>query len=119
MGRYYNGDIEGKFWFGVQSSDAAQRFGGQMCTPQYLEFYFCEDDLKSVNAEILAIETKLGDKKRILEEFFNVNNGYNDKMIADLGITREDLEDYADLKLGIKIKNCIIETGECNFEGEL
>lgn len=23
MGRYYNGDIEGKFWFGVQSSNDA------------------------------------------------------------------------------------------------
>ena len=27
MGRYYNGDIEGKFWFGVQSSDDADFFG--------------------------------------------------------------------------------------------
>ena len=27
MGRYYNGDIEGKFWFAVQSSDCADRFG--------------------------------------------------------------------------------------------
>ena len=27
MGRYYGGDIEGKFWFGVQSSDDADHFG--------------------------------------------------------------------------------------------
>ncbi len=27
MGRYYSGDIEGKFWFAVQSSYAADRFG--------------------------------------------------------------------------------------------
>jgi len=27
MGRYYNGDIEGKFWFAVQSSDDADFFG--------------------------------------------------------------------------------------------
>ena len=26
MGRYYDGDISGKFWFGVQSSDAANRW---------------------------------------------------------------------------------------------
>ena len=26
MGRYYNGDIEGKFWFAVQSSDDADFF---------------------------------------------------------------------------------------------
>lgn len=27
MGRYYRGDIEGKFWFGTQSSDDATHFG--------------------------------------------------------------------------------------------
>ena len=27
MGRYYNGQISGKFWFGVQSSDDASYFG--------------------------------------------------------------------------------------------
>jgi hypothetical protein len=28
MGRYYTGDIEGKFWFAIQSSDDASFFGG-------------------------------------------------------------------------------------------
>ena len=27
MGRYYEGDIDGKFWFGVQSSSDADYFG--------------------------------------------------------------------------------------------
>ncbi len=27
MGRYYGGDIAGKFWFGIQSSDDAKHFG--------------------------------------------------------------------------------------------
>ena len=27
MGRYYHGDIEGKFWFGVQPSDDPKFFG--------------------------------------------------------------------------------------------
>ena len=27
MGRYYSGDIEGKFWFAIQSSDDADYFG--------------------------------------------------------------------------------------------
>jgi hypothetical protein len=26
MGRYYSGDIDGKFWFALQSSDCADRF---------------------------------------------------------------------------------------------
>ena len=29
MGRYYHGDIEGKFWFGVQDSRDAEHFGGE------------------------------------------------------------------------------------------
>ena len=27
MGRWYSGDVEGKFWFGIQDSNAADRFG--------------------------------------------------------------------------------------------
>jgi hypothetical protein len=33
MGRHYSGDIEGKFWFGVQSSDDASLFGGETSEP--------------------------------------------------------------------------------------
>ena len=36
MGRYYNGDIEGKFWVAVQPSDAAARFGGRNYEPSYI-----------------------------------------------------------------------------------
>ena len=34
MGRYYSGDIEGKFWFGIQESNDADNFGveGSCCT---------------------------------------------------------------------------------------
>jgi hypothetical protein len=39
MGRYYYGDIQGKFWFGVQNSDDASYFGVE---PEYLyEFLDC------------------------------------------------------------------------------
>lgn len=30
MGRYYSGDIAGKFWFACQSSDDAENFGGKI-----------------------------------------------------------------------------------------
>ena len=36
MGRYYTGDIEGKFWFALQSSNAASRFGGVESEPAYI-----------------------------------------------------------------------------------
>lgn len=118
MGRYYSGSIEGKFWFALQSSDAADRFGVIGTSPSYLEYYFGEEELQGVEDEIKVIEDFLGDKKRILDEFFNTNNGYTDRMIEDLGILQSELKEYADLQLGIKIRDCIKEEGSCVFEAE-
>lgn len=119
MGRYYNGDINGKFWFAVQSSDAPSRFGGEVCEPTYIQYYFGEDHLENVENEIKKIEEKLGDKKTTLDNFFKENNwAYNDEMLEKIGITQKELEDYADLGLGIQIRDCIKENGECNFEAE-
>ena len=39
MGRYYHGDIQGKFWFGVQSSSDASHFGVE--PTQMYTFYGC------------------------------------------------------------------------------
>ena len=119
MGRYYSGMIEGKFWFALQSSDAADRFGVIGSSPSYLEYNFGEEDLQGVEDEIKVIEDFLGDKKRILDEFFNTNNGYTDKMIEDLGILQSELKEYADLEMGYKIRDCIKEEGSCGFEAEL
>ena len=118
MGRYYSGDIEGKFWFAVQSSSAADRFGVSGYQPEVSQYNFQEEDLEGVETEIKAIEEKLGDKLQVIEKFFNDNNGYNDKMLEEAGITKEEVKDYADLGLGIKIRDCIKENGECNFEAE-
>ena len=52
MGRYYSGDIDGKFWFALQSSDAADRFGVTGTQPNYLYYYFDESDLEAVEEEI-------------------------------------------------------------------
>lgn len=119
MGRYYSGDIEGKFWFALQSSDAASRFGGQQFEPSYIEYYFDEEHLENVETEIKNIEDSLGEKKQILDNFFNKQTGYTDKDITDLGITKTELNNYADLELGIKIRDCINAKGTCSFEAEL
>ena len=37
MGRYYRGDIEGKFWFAIQASNDADFFGCEGEPPNYLE----------------------------------------------------------------------------------
>jgi hypothetical protein len=119
MGRYYSGDIEGKFWVGLQPSDAASRFGGQVNVPSVIEYSFYEeDDLESIEAEIKAIEDKLGDKINIIANFFETNNGYNDEMIKPF-FTEGELSDYADLLLGRQIRDHVKEFGECHFDAEL
>ena len=85
MGRYYNGDIDGKFWFALQGSDAADRFGVTGEAPSVLSYYFDEENLEEVEAEIKNIEDTLGDKLQVIEKFFETNNGYNDKMLAEAG----------------------------------
>lgn len=129
MGRYYSGDIEGKFWFGVQSSDDADFFGveGQA---SYISYYFDEDNLADVEEGIQRCLDALAENKDILDSFFNENNGYNDAMIIEYFKTKHDktivekdikqmLVWYARLGLGQQIFNCIKENGECNFEAEL
>ena len=59
MGRYYSGDIEGKFWFGLQASNAPSRFGGVEQEPAYITYYFEEESLEEIEQEIKAIEEKL------------------------------------------------------------
>lgn len=118
MGRYYNGDIDGKFWFALQGSDAADRFGVTGEAPSVLSYYFDEDNLEDVEAEIKNIEDTLGDKLQVIEKFFETNNGYNDKMLAEAGITTDELREFADLGLGKQIRDCIKENGSCGFEAE-
>ncbi len=118
MGRYYSGDIEGKFWFALQSSDCADRFGVVGTQPNILTYYFDETDLESVEEEIKNIEESLGDKLQLIDKFFEERNGYNDKMLEEAGITIGELSEYADLGLGKQIRDCIKEIGYCSFEAE-
>lgn len=133
MGRYYEGDISGKFWFAVQSSRDAIHFGGKEEMDDNgaeAHYYFTKDDLTSINRGIQETVDFLGDHKKSLDEFFSKDGGYNDQMIAELlGITgdREEvrmktlayLMAYARFGLGEQIKQCVIETGECSFSAEL
>ena len=126
MGRYYNGDIEGKFWFGVQSSDDADFFGSKGEEPnQFLDYHFTKDEhLKDIKKGIKECEKELGTWKEKLDKFFKDNNGYNDKMIEDqLGLKKEKskelLEWYARLELGNQILECVMKQGDCSFEAEL
>ena len=39
MGRYYEGDIDGKFWFGIQSSDDGEYFGAEEQDSNWINYY--------------------------------------------------------------------------------
>ena len=124
MGRYYNGDIEGKFWFGVQSSDDASFFGGIIEEPSEIDYHFnAKNDMKSVVLGLEKCREKLGANKDLLDKFFKAHDSYNNKMIEEAygwseKETREYLEWYARLDLGEKIFKCLKENDECSFTAE-
>lgn len=118
MGRYYSGDINGKFWFALQSSDCADRFGVQGFQPEVLKYFFEESDLELVEQEISDIKTKLGDKLKVIDDFFESKDSYNDDDLEKAGISKQELSEYADLGMGKKIRDCIKENGYCEFEAE-
>lgn len=125
MGRYYSGDIEGKFWFGVQSSRDPEFFGGQAVEPGHVEYYFEKEDLPAIIEGLRKCEEALGEHRQTLDTYFEVTKGYTDEELATLlGQPDEKsanglLEWYARLELGEKIKACVEEHGECAFDAEL
>ena len=114
MGRYYNGDIDGKFMFAVQSSNSADRFG---CIGfnNYLSYYFDEDQLPTINEELESLDESF--KK--VEKFFEDKDSWTSQQQEDAGINKQEMSDYADYRLGVQIRDCILENGCCNFEAEL
>lgn len=120
MGRYYDGDITGKFWFAVQPSNAPTRFSKRaQLEPSYIEYWFDEEHLPDVQKELRRIEKKMGKNMDKFENFFSEDRGYNDDMLKEAGLPLNMLGEYADYKLGKKIEESIINTGQCSFSAEL
>ena len=115
MGRYYSGDIEGKFMFAVQSSTSADRFGSTYNVPEYVDYYFDEEQLETIK-EQLDILRPAYEK---VYKFFKERDSYNDEDLKENDLTKDNVSDYADYVLGEKILNCVLENGECNFTAEL
>ena len=124
MGRYYSGDIEGKFWFAVQSSNDVSFFGGEVSDPNYLSYYFGKEDIKDLEEGIKKCKEELGDNLVKLEKFFSKAEMYSDEdvekvlEISDKDKVRSMLQWFARLGLGEKILNCVKENSECSFEAE-
>lgn len=111
MGRYYTGDINGKWWFAVQSSDTPERFGGQKTS---IEYIICNDE--EFQEAMKKLETSLGENLKIFDEFFDKKDRYNNEKLVeffqDKGINQPKeklqvdikylLSDYADYKFGLE-----------------
>ena len=143
MGRYYNGDIEGKFWFGIQDSRDPVNFGGKETpiTDDENEgvdgeviashFLFEKEDLQSIEIGLDKCLVVLGDYKEKLDEFFAERNSYSDNELVKylelvdetngigpaeaMTLSKAFLMIYARYELGLKIKACVEESGKCDF----
>ncbi len=131
MGRYYHGDIEGKFWFAVQSSNAPKVFSPD--TEEYTEedfgvltyWGFSKDTLPDVEKHLGTLTKWMGEYKEKLDTFFKERDFYSPYELNNKVAPRKSEEEfhvllqwYADHKLGTQIADCIRKNGECNFEGE-
>jgi hypothetical protein len=126
MGRHYNGDVQGKWWFGVQSSHTPLRFGGY---ETHIDYTICDDD--TFKNRMKRIEDDLGDRLPILEKFFKEEPYYNNEKLHkymskhiegyELESVSQDVEDYADYCFGKEVQRHFKESGEdyCNVNSEL
>jgi hypothetical protein len=127
MGRYYSGDIEGKFWFAIQSSCDADFFGSEGVmdsTGNYLDYAFEKEDLTDVKKGIDKCRKELGEYDRKLNTFFEMKDCYGDKELQEyLGLNLEKIRElltlYARLQLGKEIYKCIRKKVRCLFTAEL
>jgi hypothetical protein len=121
MGRYYNGDIEGKFWVAVQPSNAADQFGVEGIAPEYLDYNFYEEDIPAVKYGIKKIEDRRLDFKKV-QRVLQFYGGIN-------GITKMNVDRSGDYRakrfvttltwpLVKKILKHLVENGDCHFTAE-
>lgn len=120
MARYYEGDIEGKFWFGVQSSSDGEFFGCEECN-NTIKYY--TDNLPKAEKGVAKCIKALGKNKKKLDKLFKGKNTYNDEMLIAAGFPKERIKKllmwYARLELGNQIVECLKENAGCSFEAEL
>ena len=146
MGRYYDGDIEGKFWFAVQSSDDGEFFGAKDITELnqvtedgdddyhsgYIDYCIDNNNIDSVLEGIRICKGCLGENGKILMDFFQTNTGYNEEMIIkhykdehNIKISEDEvlghLQYVARLQLGIQILIFFNQNPDkdCNFTAEM
>ena len=109
MGRYYNGDIEGKFMFAVQPSDAGERFGAYEMPqePEFIDYAVCrESSYDDISKELESILNSGAVKrvKHMWQELEKIGrDSYNDKDMEKYGVSNEDMREYADWLMGTRM----------------
>lgn len=80
-------------------------------------------NLDDLDEELKVIKKQLGTYRNKMNEFFKYNGTYSDEDLANyLSLPVEKVKklirDYADYKLGMKIRLCILANGQCEFTAE-
>ena len=118
MGRYYNGDVNGKFMFAVQGSDAHERFGA--IQSDYINYVVYRDSYAEICAELDSIKNNSSIEK--VDKMFNEKSGYNDDIKKEFDVSEKDLSEYADYEVGIQLKEFFDDNpdiDECRFDAEI
>ena len=118
MGRYYNGDIDGKFMFAVQSSDAHERFGAEEQETSYIDYWIGREKYENIVKELDKIDK--GSIERV-SKMFDENDHYNDETMKKYNVSKLDLSEYADYRIGKQVKDFFDDNPEiddCYFQAE-
>jgi len=124
MGRYYYGDIEGKFWFAVQPSTDPEFFGMEEYEHNFVNYYINETDIELIEDGLKECKKNLKGWIRKMEAYWKKNLSYNDgEMAKVLNISEEKLKHlifwYARYRLGKKIYKQVKNHGDCSIEAEI
>lgn len=127
MGRNYHGDINGRFVFAVQSSDAADRFGVTGVHPNELYYHYGVNDLEAIETELKEIEKKFGEYSTPIITYHDLFGAEDqpmplEKYLLEGGyknMSEELWGEYYDYYLGRQILKCIKQHGCCAFTAEL
>lgn len=115
MGRYYSGDIKGKFMFAVQRSDAGERFGAYEVDSNVIRYSVDRECYELIVEELRLIEESGAIEK--VQKMFEEGQifGWDDEIAEKYGVSRKNLEDYADYEMGMKIKQWFDDNPKENY----
>ena len=112
MGRYYNGTISGKFWFGIQNSHDAANFKDPLTfilPIEYLTYHSCCCDVDNT-CNLYCIDCFSS-----YDEHYNSLDDYDKDLIEINGIIFTDWDEIYDEKLNKVLDNDFIPVLNPNF----